>query len=79
MASYGYDINKLEHKRVTKGLTKEKLANLAGIHPSTVSNVLSGRCGTETTIGKIAVALEIDLSDITIPLPEAVQHCEGGM
>ena len=78
MTSYGYDISKIERTRVSRGLTKNALAKLANVHPSTVANVLAGTSGTPTTIGKLAIALGISLTDLTIPLGEALQTPDGG-
>tara|TARA_Y100000310_G_scaffold61448_1_gene56714 strand:- start:409 stop:759 length:351 start_codon:yes stop_codon:yes gene_type:complete len=78
VTSYGYDISKIERTRVSRGLTKNALAKLANVHPSTVANVLAGTSGTPTTIGKLAIALGISLTDLTIPLGEALQTPDGG-
>lgn len=53
----------LKEKRLEKGISHQKLADIAGIHRSTVSRVESGeRIPTITVCLKIAQALEEDLS-----------------
>lgn len=77
MTSYGYDISQIERTRLSRGLTKDALAKLAKVHPSTISNVLAGTSGTPTTIGKLAVALGLDLAELTVPLGEPVDALDG--
>ena len=71
--TFGYDIEKIARIKAEKGLTNMALAMAAGVHPATVTNVLSGRCGTPTTFAKLAAALAVDLADLTIPIGEDIE------
>lgn len=70
---FGYDIAAVARAKTAQGLTKGALAELAGVHATTIKNVLTGASGTPTTMGKIAKALKLDLDDITIPIVPGVQ------
>ena len=78
MDRYGYDPRKIERAMKAKGMTRRALAKAATVHPRTVANVLAGKSGTPTTVGKLAAALAIDLAELTIPLGEALQTPDGG-
>ncbi len=66
MKTFGYDIEKLEHKKASLGMTDLELARLAGVTPSTVKNVLTGKTCKAPTIRKIAEALKIPLETIVV-------------
>lgn len=47
-----------------QGMSQAELARLAGLHPATISHVVrGGHCSTET-LERIALALEVDLSEL---------------
>ena len=60
----GLNIRKL---RLIKGISQEKLALHAGIHPAYLGRLERGeKCPTVETIFKISEALEIDASEILL-------------
>jgi len=51
--------------REKKGISQEKLAELAGLHRTYVSNVERGRCNISLlNIEKLAVALEVPMGKL---------------
>jgi transcriptional regulator with XRE-family HTH domain len=65
MTAYAYDIKKLAKRKAELGLVDRDLARLAGVVPSTVKNVLTGKTAKASTIKRIADALGVDLASIT--------------
>ena len=70
MNSYEYDISKLAERKARLGLTDKVIAQRAGVHPSTVKNVLTGQTCKAPTIKKLAEALGLDLSELVIEAPD---------
>lgn len=65
MATYKKLGEKIKKLRKEKGLTQEKLAELAKIDPKSVIQIENGkRNPTLKTINKIVIALKVHLSDI---------------
>jgi len=62
-----YDIEKLAQRKAALGLTDQMLARRAGLHPSTIKNILTGRTCKPPTIRKIAEALGMDLAELVVP------------
>ncbi len=65
--NYEYDISQLARRQAELGFCDLELSKRAGVHPSTVKNVFTGRTAKPGTLRKIAEALGIDLADIVIP------------
>ena len=61
-----FDTQKIEKARQIKGLTKQGLAELVGIHPSTYTLILKGEIQNPPTIKKIADVLGVSMEDIFI-------------
>lgn len=58
---------KLKIERTKKGLSQERLAELAGVSPSTISLIERGvQSPTVETVGAIAKALDIELYKLFI-------------
>jgi len=56
---------RIRHYRTARGLSQEKLAELAGCHPTYIGQVERGeKNATLESIEKIATALEIPLSEL---------------
>ena len=56
---------RIRHYRTAQGLSQEKLAELAGCHPTYIGQVERGeKNATIESIEKIAVALQISLSEL---------------
>lgn len=54
-------INALRNERVAAGLTVRKLANLSGVHFTTINELETGKRKAElVTLGKLAKALGVD-------------------
>lgn len=58
-------INPLKDKRVAAGLTIRELAELSGVHFTTINELETGKRKAElVTLGKLAKALKIDWHDL---------------
>lgn len=57
---------KIRKLRINKGLTQEKLAELAGVDPKTVIEIEAGKRENPTvnTLDKLAKSLNVSLSEI---------------
>jgi transcriptional regulator with XRE-family HTH domain len=65
----------VRRRRISAGLSQEKLAEIAGLHPTYISMVERGvRNPTLDVSGRIAKALKVDLSKLI----EEVQQKRGG-
>jgi Plasmid maintenance system antidote protein len=59
------DKTKVQICMARKGLTSFQLAKIAGVNPNTLNNAVnSGKACKPTTAGKIAEALEVDVTEI---------------
>jgi len=74
--TFEYDTSKIARVQAERGLTDTALALAAGVHPSTVKNVLTGRSGTPTTIRKLAFALDLKLSDLVVEASPGARRSE---
>ena len=70
--TFGYDVDKLAEKMAVRGMTMQRVGKLAGVHPSTVANVLRRRTCKAPTVKKIAEALGLSLEEIIVRSEEAV-------
>lgn len=58
-------MNKLAYWRSTRGLTVRELAEKSKVSPTTINNIEQGYLKSHSsTIGKLANALEIDLTEL---------------
>jgi lambda repressor-like predicted transcriptional regulator len=65
--TFGYDISKLSLRKAELGWTDARLASQAGVHASTVKNVLTGKTCKGPTVKRLAEALGVNMSDIVVP------------
>lgn len=57
-------MNKLTYWRAKRKLTVRDLAEMADVSPNTISKIEKGhRKGTAVTLGKLAEALQVDVSE----------------
>lgn len=60
------DVNKIDFARRRKGLLKRELAEKVGIHPQSLSRVLSGETSNPKTIKAICDALGLSMEEVYI-------------
>ena len=70
--TFGYDVDKIKEKMAVRGLTMQRVGQLAGVHPSTVASVLRRRTAKPPTVKKIAEAIGLTLEEIIVRSEEAV-------
>jgi len=68
MREYRYDIAAIRRRQAEQGLDNNGLAKRAGVHPTTVTSVLTGKTAKPPTVKKIAEALGIELADIVVEI-----------
>ena len=68
--AFAYDISRLVERKMKRGLSDLDIARVSRLHPSTVKNVLTGRTQKPNTVGRVALALGMDLADIVVATPE---------
>ena len=61
-----YDLELLEQRRRILGMSKPKLARLAGMSAATVYSILEGGTGREAGVQKMAQALGISMDQVVI-------------
>lgn len=61
-----YKTTVLHENRLLKGLSIKSLAELVGVHPSTISRIEAGQFQKPETIKKIAQALEVPMEDLIV-------------
>lgn len=60
-----FDYNKLQLIMTKKGINNIDVVKVSGISANTISSVVNGRqMPTKKTIGKIAKALEVDVTEL---------------
>lgn len=65
--------SQIKNLREARGLSQTKLAQRAGLNPTTVNQIETGRREPHTyTLGKIANALDVQPIQLLIPLPDEV-------
>ena len=64
--AFAYDIDRLARRQAELGWTDLKLATVAGVHPSTVKNVMTERTCRPSTVRSLAEALGFPLADIVV-------------
>jgi len=64
--TFGYDIDAINRQAATLGLNKLAIAKRAGVSPTTVTNVLTGKHCYPPTVKKIAEAVGLVLSDLVV-------------
>lgn len=67
------DTERLESARIKKGLSKSKLAQLVGIHPSSYLRILKGETQNAPTLKRIADALGLSMEEIFIEEEQAAK------
>jgi transcriptional regulator with XRE-family HTH domain len=71
-ANFGAALSLLRRRR---GISQERLAELAGVHENTVKRVESGRQeGGTRTIGRLLGALEVELDELDVALRRVNQR-----
>lgn len=61
------DINKFRKHRLCLGLTRSKLAEIVGVHRSTIKRIEDGtQFPTNITLQKLADVFEVQVSDLII-------------
>jgi len=62
-------------RRSRKGWTVKHLAELAGVHPNTISKVENGGGGSVSTVSRIAAALEVSAGKLIPNTQDVVSFC----
>jgi len=57
-------VNKVRYWRIKRGLTLEQLAEKSGVNRDTISRIENGRIARPLTMGKLALALEIEPKEL---------------
>lgn len=80
MDEYCYDISVLKRAMMEHGLTLNGLAKKADVLPSTLCRLFGGQNTRATSIAKVAAALDVELSDIVVPVnPQPVPSGSKGV
>jgi len=67
-----YDTHRVARAAIKIGLNAHTLAKRAGVNHATTGKIFRGGQVTGTTLRKIVAVLpDLEISDITVPLPEA--------
>jgi len=64
---FGYDIHQIARRKAEQGRSDAELAALAGVHATTIRNVLTGRSCRPATVKAVAEALGLDLAELVVP------------
>jgi transcriptional regulator with XRE-family HTH domain len=64
--TFRYDISRLAFRKAELAVSDTELAKRAGVHPSTIKNILTGKTRKASTIRAIAEAMGVDVATLVI-------------
>lgn len=73
---FKYDISRIERRMLELGLCDKDVAETAGIHPSTVKNVLTERSHRRATVKVVAEAVGLSLAEIIVEVEAATPESQ---